>query len=235
MIQTTTCALRLASIRKVFPGPAPVHALRGVSLAVRAGTVCVIEGPSGSGKTTLLAITGGLDRPTGGRVWVHGHELTAIGGRALLEFRRANFGFVFQDFELIDVLSAEENVAIALELAGVRRRDALERARALLAALGLMERRRALPRLLSGGEQQRVAIARALVGEPGIVLADEPTANLDWEHGKDVMGLLTGVARERGTAVVVVSHDPRVAACADQVVRLEDGLVVGGGAAWEVA
>lgn len=220
-----TSALRFDAVHKVYAGPSPVHALAGVSFAVERGAFTVIEGPSGSGKTTLLALAGGLDRPTAGHVYTLGWNLGTQNERSLVRFRRAEVGFVFQDFKLIDVLTAAENVAIALQLRFYRRKEALARANEALKRLGLGERSAALPAELSGGEKQRVAIARALISEPRLILADEPTANLDWSIGAEVVEILRDVARERLATVVVVSHDPRVAAYADQVVRLRDGCL----------
>ena len=219
-------ALRFAAVHKVYEGAVPVRALSGVSLNVETGAFAVIEGPSGSGKTTLLALAGGLERPTTGRVHAVGVELTALGERRLAAFRRAQVGFVFQDFKLIDVLTALENVAIALQIRGQRRNLARAKSRELLARLGLAGRASARPATLSGGERQRVAIARALVSEPRLVLADEPTANLDWATGEQVVQLLRTVARERGATVVAVSHDPRLGRHADQVIQLVDGRIV---------
>jgi putative ABC transport system ATP-binding protein len=222
----TRTVLRFDAVHKVYPGPAPVRALSGVSLSVERGAFAVIEGPSGSGKTTLLALAGGLDRPTAGQVSALGWELTALSEKALVFFRRAEVGFVFQDFKLIDVLTAAENVAAALQVRGYRRATALAKTRALLERLGLADRAKARPAELSGGEKQRVAIARALISEPRLILADEPTANLDWAIGAEVVELLGAVARERGATVMVVSHDPRLATYADQVIQLRDGRAV---------
>lgn len=219
-------AVRFEGVHRVYAGAAPTHALRNVWLEVAAGAFCVIEGPSGSGKTTLLAIAGGLECPTAGRVWVCGRELTALSGPELLAFRRGHLGFVFQDFKLIDVLTAEENVALTLELRGRSRRESRTASREMLDRLGLTARRRARPAELSGGEKQRVAIARALIADPKLILADEPTANLDWSIGQEVVRLLCAMARERGVTVLVASHDERLAVRADQVVRLVDGVVV---------
>jgi putative ABC transport system ATP-binding protein len=220
-------AVRFEQVRKVYEGAVPQHALRGVSLAVAPRSFCVIEGPSGSGKTTLLAIAGGLERPTDGHVWVSGQEISALSPSKLLAFRRAELAFVFQDFKLIDVLTAEENVALVLTLRGIAGAEALRRSRELLERLGLAARLKGRPVELSGGEKQRVAIARALVAEPRVLLADEPTANLDWENGQGVVELLRGASRERGTTVVVVSHDSRLGALADERIRIADGSVNG--------
>ncbi len=219
-------ALRLEQVHKHYPGPSPVPVLRGVSLEVAGGSFCLLEGPSGSGKTTLLAVAAGLEPPTRGRVWMDGHDLGALDRAGLPGLRRERLGFVFQDFKLIEVLTAEENVALPLELRGARRSEARAEAREALARLGLEARLHARPSTLSGGEKQRVAIARALVTRPALLLADEPTANLDGATGREVASLLREAARERGAAVLAASHDPRLADLADRVVRLTDGLIV---------
>ena len=180
-------------------------------------------GPSGSGKTTLLSMLGGLLRPTGGRITVAGEEITALSQGRLARVRQRLVGFVFQSFNLLDNLSASENVEIVQRLARIPKRDARERARQLLASFGLSERADFRTHSLSGGEKQRVSIARALANDPRIILADEPTANLDSKHGKDVMVLLQQIARDDGRAVVVVSHDHRIREVADRVLWLEDG------------
>ena len=182
-------------------------------------------GPSGSGKTTLLTMLGGLLRPTGGRVRVDGVELSELDKRGLARFRRETVGFVFQTFNLLETLSARENVEIALNVAGVTGRDAHERAIELLRAAGLEERLDFRARDLSGGEKQRVSIARALANQPRLLLGDEPTANLDSRHGREVMELLRRLAQDQGCGVVAVSHDARLEAIADRVVRLEDGRI----------
>lgn len=210
---------------KTYGSSPPVHALREVSIRVEAGTFCLLEGPSGSGKTTLLAVAGGLEPPTRGRVRVLGVDLGDASPRELREIRRRAVGFVFQDFKLIGALTALENVALALRLRGVRRGRARAEGSALLERLGLADRIRHRPAGLSGGEQQRVAIARALVSRPRLVLADEPTANLDTVAGANAVGLLRELASEQGATVVLASHDGRLARYADRVVRLVDGTV----------
>ena len=220
---TRAPAVRLDAVHKTYPGAVPVRALSGVSLSIPRGAFAVVAGPSGSGKTTLLSLVGGLDRPSAGRVVACGTDLTDLSERALVAYRRRAVGFVFQDFKLIDVLSATENVALALRVRGCRRAESGSRAVALLESLGLGRRARGRPHELSGGEKQRVAIARALVTEPRLILADEPTANLDGRAGEDVVELLRTAARTRATTVVVVSHDPRVSSRADLVFRLLDG------------
>ncbi|UCG86477.1 MAG: ABC transporter ATP-binding protein [Gemmatimonadota bacterium] len=219
-------AVRLRAVSKVYAGSAPIRALENVSLDITAGTLSLFEGPSGSGKTTLLSLIGGLDRPTNGHVTVFGAELGNLPERELVKYRQTQLGFVFQDFKLIDVLTALENVALALRLRGMRRRAALARARLVLEVLGVGSRCDSRPRDLSGGEQQRVAVARALAPQPRLILADEPTANLDSMTGTDVMEALKGVTHHRSTTVIVVSHDARIAPHADRVFRLLDGRLV---------
>ncbi len=216
-------AIRLSAVGKTYAGAVPVRALHRVSLAIPAGTLSLVEGPSGSGKTTLLALIGGLDRPTTGQITVFGDAITKLPERELVSYRREDVGFVFQDFKLIDALSAIENVALALRLRRVRRRPARDRALQLLDLLAIGDRADSYPSDLSGGEKQRVALARALVTEPRLVLADEPTANLDGESGQGVVHLLRSVTRHRATTVVVVSHDGRIGPHADLVFRLLDG------------
>ena len=202
-----------------------VHALRGVDLAVRAGEMLAITGPSGSGKSTLLHVVGALDLPTTGTIRILGQDLRALKDDALARFRRQRLGFVFQFFNLLPTLSATENAALPLLLDGMPRAEALARGRALLEKVGLGDRAHHRPDELSGGQQQRVALARALASEPKLRLADEPTGNLDSEAGAKVLDLLAEARRERGLTVVLVTHDPGVAARADRVVRLHDGLV----------
>ncbi len=218
-------ALRMEQVHKDYPGPSPIPVLRGVSLEVAGGSFCLLEGPSGSGKTTLLAVAAGLEPPTRGLVWMDGRDLGTLDRAGLAALRRERLGFVFQDFKLIEVLTAEENVTLPLELRGARRSAARAAAREALARLGLEGRLDARPSTLSGGEKQRVAIARALVTRPALLLADEPTANLDGATGREVAALLREAARERGAAVLAASHDPRLAGLADRVVRLTDGLI----------
>jgi len=200
-----------------------VRAVRGVDLTADAGEVTVVMGPSGSGKTTLLSMIGGLLRPTSGRITIDGLELTALDRRALPRFRRHLVGFVFQTFNLLEALSAQENVEIALNVAGVTGPPARERARTLLLESGLAERLHFNARDLSAGEKQRVAIARALANRPRLLLADEPTANLDSASGHEVMELLRDLTRRKGSGALVVSHDERLLEIADQILWLEDG------------
>jgi len=202
-----------------------VDALRGVDLTIAPGEFVALVGPSGSGKSTVLNQIGGLDRPTSGQVWINDTELSASGERTLTRHRRQHVGFVFQTFNLLPRLTAEENVALPLMFSGVPQKERRERARALLERVGLGQRLNHRPTQLSGGEQQRVAIARALVGEPALLLADEPTGNLDTVIGAEIMALLKELNAERGLTLLVVTHDPEVAAFADRVVKLRDGQV----------
>ncbi|HMT21514.1 MAG TPA: ABC transporter ATP-binding protein [Promineifilum sp.] len=215
-----------SGLRKSFAmGATVVHALAGVDVAIAAGTFQAIMGPSGSGKSTLLYLLGGLDRPTAGHITVGGHALDQLDENALAAYRRRFVGFIFQSFNLIPSLSAWENVAFPMRFAGVSRRERQKRAFALLERVGLAERRLHKPTELSGGQQQRVAIARSLVNEPRLVLADEPTGNLDTTSGQSIMELLAELHRD-GRTVLVVTHDPRMAAYATHQVFLLDGRIV---------
>jgi ABC-type lipoprotein export system ATPase subunit len=215
----------VALTRRFKMGDTYVQALRGVDLTLSCGEFVALVGPSGSGKSTVLNLIGGLDQPTGGEVWIDGVELSASDERTRTQHRRKNVGFVFQSFNLLPRLTAEENVAIPLMFSGVAERERRDRARALLVRVGLQERLEHRPTQLGGGEQQRVAIARALIGAPLLLLADEPTGNLDTTTGQEIMSLIKELNRERGLTVLVVSHDPEVAAFAGRVVRLRDGQV----------
>jgi putative ABC transport system ATP-binding protein len=204
-------------------GDLAVDAVRHVDLDVDQGEVVLIMGPSGSGKTTLLLMLGAMLRPTSGTITVDGVDLASAPERTLPPLRAEHFGFVFQDFNLLSALSALENVELACNLAGVRGRDAHRRATDLLTRLGLGERLTFRPDQLSGGEKQRVAIARALANNATVILADEPTANLDSAHGRDIARQLRRLATDDGRSVVIVSHDDRLREIADRVLWLEDG------------
>lgn len=204
-------------------GDAEVVAVRDVSLEVASGEVVLIMGPSGSGKTTLLLMLGALLKPTEGSIRLDGIELSALSEGKLPDVRLREFGFIFQDFNLLSALNVQDNVSIAAELMGVGRKEARNKAAALLTELGLGQRLRFSPEKLSGGEKQRVAIARALINDPALILADEPTANLDSSHGHETMRLLREIAKNRGRSVVIVSHDQRIRDIADRVLWLEDG------------
>jgi putative ABC transport system ATP-binding protein len=211
--------------RRYKMGDAYVDALRGVDLTLARGEFAALVGPSGSGKSTVLNLIGGLDRPTSGEVWINGTELGSGDERTLTLHRRQHVGFVFQTFNLLPRLTAEENVALPLMFSGVPEGERRSRARALLERVSLGARLDHRPTQLSGGEQQRVAIARALVGQPALLLADEPTGNLDTVTGGEIMTLLKDLNQERGLTLLVVTHDPEVAAFADRVVKLRDGQV----------
>ncbi|KIC10948.1 ABC transporter [Leisingera sp. ANG-M1] len=201
----------------------PVEILHGISLDVQQGETLGLIGPSGSGKSSLLMLMGGLEQATGGSVSALGQDLTAMDEDALARFRRNNMGVVFQSFHLIPTMTALENVATPLELAGVK--DAFERAQAELEAVGLGHRAGHFPAQMSGGEQQRVALARALAPRPAILLADEPTGNLDEANGEAVMDLLFGLRDRYGATLVMVTHAPELASRCDRVIRLRDGRV----------
>lgn len=216
--------LELERARKFYESPGElVHAVEDVSMRVEAREFVAIFGPSGSGKTTLLLLAGGLLRADGGSVRFEGVELGGLSKREMLAYRRIKVGVVFQGFNLTAGLSAAENVAIPLLLRGVSHRQARQRALAALDDVGLLRREAHTPDRLSGGEQQRVSIARALVGEPKLILADEPTGSLDSETGDAVLDLLSELPRERGAAAILVTHDTRVARYADRVLGMRDG------------
>ncbi len=197
--------------------------LDDLSLDVPAGEFLAVTGPSGSGKSTLLGLIAGLDQPTSGSVTVNGVDLTHLGEDALARFRRTTIGYLFQSFHLIPTLTAAENVAVPLDLGGAR--DATERAHGLLDAVGLGERSHHYPAQLSGGEQQRVALARAISLRPALLLADEPTGNLDSATGAQIIDLLLALKREAGRTLVLVTHDPALAGHADRVIELHDGRI----------
>lgn len=217
-------SLSVRGLSKTYgEGELAVTAVRNVDLDVSPGEVVLIMGPSGSGKTTLLLMLGAMLRPTQGTVIVEGIDLRSAPERSLPPLRAKHFGFVFQDFNLLSALSAQENVELACNLAGVRGSAARERASGLLGRLGLGERRSFKPGELSGGEKQRVALARALANDPAVILADEPTANLDSAHGRDIARQLRQLATDDRRSVVIVSHDDRLREIADRVLWLEDG------------
>jgi putative ABC transport system ATP-binding protein len=215
----------VALARDYPSGDGVVHALRGVDLAVGRGQLVAIRGRSGSGKTTLLNLLGGLDRPTSGSVVVDGREISSMSERALVEMRRHTVAFVFQTFGLVPILSAAENVEVPLRLvkADPRARDA--RVAELLDLVGLGERARHRPHELSGGEQQRVAVARALANRPKLLIADEPTGQLDSETGHTIMQLIRSIVRAEGITALVATHDPMMLDVADRVVELRDGVI----------
>ena len=204
-----------------------VPALRGVSLTIPAGDYVAILGPSGSGKSTLMHLLGGLDRPSSGTLLLDGRDVARLSAAELAALRNQTIGFVFQAFHLLPRTSAVDNVALPLVYAGVRAGERRRQAQRMLARVGLDHRRKHRPNQLSGGEQQRVAIARALVTSPSLLLADEPTGNLDSATGAEVLALLETLNRESGVAVVLVTHDHEVAARAHRQIRMRDGLIVG--------
>jgi putative ABC transport system ATP-binding protein len=213
-----------ALTRRYGEGDAAVDALRGVSLALEPGRLTAIMGPSGSGKSTLMHLLAGLDKPSSGSLEIAGSDITTMSDKALTELRRTHVGFVFQSFNLLPTLSAEENVTLPLAISGRRiERGAVER---LMARVGLEDRRDHKPSELSGGQQQRVAIARALVTQPTVLFADEPTGNLDSQSGAEVLALLREAVEIDGQTTLMVTHDPRAAAAADRVLFLADGRVV---------
>jgi len=218
--------LRARGLRKEYgQGEGLVRAVEGVDLDVYAAETVAVTGPSGCGKSTLLHLLGGLDRPSGGEVTLNGRRIDNLGERALARMRRTDVGFVFQAFHLMDELTAIENVELAALLAGRSPRAARRRAEELLERVGLADRARFLPSALSGGQRQRVAVARALSNDPMVVLADEPTGNLDSAATLEVLRLLEDL-RQSGQTLVIVTHDPRIAATADRMVSMRDGALV---------
>jgi len=220
-------AIAVRNVTKTYAdGSATVSALRGVDLEVAAGEMVMLAGPSGSGKTTLLSIMGCILKASSGSILIGGQEVGDLSESALPQVRLQNIGFVFQGFNLFPTLTAGENVELMLDLKGVKRAQARKRALELLEQVGLGPKFAAFPSDLSGGQKQRVAIARALAGDPRIILADEPTASLDWQSGCTVLEMLRTLAHECGRAVVIVTHDPRVLEFGDRIIHIEDGLVV---------
>jgi putative ABC transport system ATP-binding protein len=222
---STGTAVAAAGLTRTYgAGDSAVHALRGVSLDLPAGQFTAVMGPSGSGKSTLMHLLAGLDTPSAGSVEVAGHDITRMKDRDLTRLRRKHIGFVFQSFNLLPTLSAEENVVLPVAIAG--RKPPAAEIDALLERVGLTERRSHKPAQLSGGQQQRVAIARALITRPTVLFADEPTGNLDSEAGAGILRLLRDAVDIDGQTTLMVTHDPRAAAIADRVLYLTDGRVV---------
>jgi putative ABC transport system ATP-binding protein len=223
---TENLILRARALRREYGrGEGLVRAVDGVDLAITPGETVAVMGPSGCGKSTLLHLLGGLDRPSGGELWFHGRRIDPLSERGLAEMRRREMGFVFQAFHLMEELTAQENVELPALLAGRSPRAARRRARDLLEQFGLGDRARHLPSALSGGQRQRVAIARALANEPLLVLADEPTGNLDSAATLDVLRLFEQL-HAAGQTLVIVTHDERIAATADRLISMRDGVFV---------
>jgi len=222
----TTDMLAAEGVTRTFgSGRTATQALRGVTFTVGSGQLVALRGRSGSGKTTLLNVVGGLDRPDGGRVQVAGQDVTAMSDHERMAMRRTSVAFVFQSFGLIPILSAAENVGVPLRIAGVAAKEREQRVRLMLDIVGLSDHARQRPGELSGGQQQRVAIARALAGRPQVLLADEPTGQLDSETGKQIMRLLRSVVQSEGVTALVATHDPNLIGIADSVLELEDGKI----------
>ena len=217
--------LKTTGLTKTYgQGDTAVHALKGIDISVQKGEFIAIVGTSGSGKSTLLHMLGGLDRPSSGKVIVDGKDIFALQDEELTIFRRRKIGFVFQSFNLVPVLSVYENIVLPIELDGENPDQAF--VEKIIETLGLKEKKNALPSQLSGGQQQRVAIARALSAAPSIILADEPTGNLDSKTSQDVLGLFKVVGDQFGQTIIMITHNEEIAQMADRIIRIEDGLVV---------
>jgi putative ABC transport system ATP-binding protein len=223
----TDTMIEAAGITKILgDGAGRVEALKGIDLSLVGGELTLLMGPSGSGKTTLLSILGCMLTPTAGSVRIRGQATNGLGAEALAKVRRENVGFVFQSYHLFPTLTAEENVRLALDVRGDCASGARRKAEGALATVGLAHKSKSFPRQLSGGEQQRVAVARAIVGDPSLILADEPTAALDSENGHAVMTLLAEIAKDPRRALFIVTHDPRIMPFASRILRIEDGRIV---------
>ena len=223
--------IEVKDVRKIYQmGLVEVHALAGVSFTVRRGEVVAIMGPSGAGKSTVMNILGCLDRPSSGEYILDGEQVATLNDDQLADIRNRKVGFVFQSFMLLPRQSALANVELPMRYAGVAAKERRERARQSLEAVGLGDRMHHRPTELSGGQQQRVAVARALVNDPAIIMADEPTGNLDSKSGKEIMELLQNLNRERGTTVILITHDPKISEQAQRIIQLKDGLLVENGA-----
>ena len=207
-------------------GAGRVEALKGINLTLAGGELTLLMGPSGSGKTTLLSVLGCMLSPTSGSVNIRGRAITGLDAEELAQVRRENIGFVFQSYHLFPTLTAAENVRLSLDVRGDRSPAARAKANQALATVGLAHKAESFRRALSGGEQQRVAVARAIVGDPSVILADEPTAALDSENGQAVMTVLAELAKDPSRAMFIVTHDPRIMPFADRILRIEDGRIV---------
>ncbi len=224
----STTVIEATDVAKTLgEGAGEVQALKGVSLAVAGGELTLLMGPSGSGKTTLLSVLGCMLTPTRGNVTIQGQTTTGADAEDLAKIRRDHIGFVFQSYHLFPTLTAADNVRLGLDVRGQEAVSALAKAHAALSQVGLAHKFDSYPRELSGGEQQRVAIARAIVGNPSVVLADEPTAALDTKNGEAIMAILSEIARDPSRGVLVVTHDPRLIPFASRIVRIQDGNLVG--------
>ncbi|MCL1794402.1 MAG: ABC transporter ATP-binding protein [Oscillospiraceae bacterium] len=218
--------LKTSNLKKHYDSGAVVKAIDGVDFAVESGEFVSIVGSSGSGKSTLLHLLGGLDRPTDGTVEINGKLIYSMKDEELTIFRRRNIGFVFQSYNLVPILNVEENILLPIQLDGNKPDMAfVDR---VIGALGIEDKRMSMPNQLSGGQQQRVAIARAIASKPAIILADEPTGNLDSKSGMDVMGLLKVSGEKFGQTIVLITHNPEIAQMADRTIRIEDGRIAGG-------
>jgi len=220
--------IQVENLVKIYRlGKVSISALRGISFDVAKGEFMVVMGPSGSGKTTLLNLIGAIDKPTSGRIFIDGRDITTLGEGELTKLRRHKIGFIFQFYNLIPALTALENVELPMLTAGVSRKDTSKRAFQLLETVGLAERVGHLPDELSGGEQQRIAIARALANRPSVILADEPTGDLDTKTGMEVVQILYDTSKKENATVVVVTHDPMITEKADVILQMRDGQIIG--------
>jgi len=220
--------IQVENLVKIYRlGKVSISALRGISFDVAKGEFMVVMGPSGSGKTTLLNLIGAIDKPTSGRIFIDGRDITTLGEGELTKLRRHKIGFIFQFYNLIPALTALENVELPMLTAGVSRKDTSKRAFQLLETVGLAERVGHLPDELSGGEQQRIAIARALANRPSVILADEPTGDLDTKTGMEVVQILYDTSKKENATVVVVTHDPMITEKADVILQMRDGQTIG--------
>jgi len=220
--------IQVENLVKIYRlGKVSISALRGISFDVAKGEFMVVMGPSGSGKTTLLNLIGAIDKPTSGRIFIDGRDITTLGEGELTKLRRHKIGFIFQFYNLIPALTALENVELPMLTAGVSRKDTSKRAFQLLETVGLAERVGHLPDELSGGEQQRIAIARALANRPSVILADEPTGDLDTKTGMEVVQILYDTSKKENATVVVVTHDPMITEKADIILQMRDGQIIG--------